>query len=225
MPAVIVTGANRGIGLEFARQYAKDGWQVIATVRDPAEASELRGVGGEVRIEQLEMADHAALARFPERLGDQPIDLLICNAGMSGPRGGTHDLEPGGWLTTLAVNAVAPTVLAAALVPNVEAARGKMIAISSRMGSIADNQSGGYVAYRTSKAALKAAWRSVALDLRDRPVSIAMFHPGWVQTDMGGPNAQISPEQSVSSMRKVIETLDRDRSGSFFNYDGTVIPW
>jgi NAD(P)-dependent dehydrogenase (short-subunit alcohol dehydrogenase family) len=100
-----------------------------------------------------------------------------------------------------------------------------MIAISSRMGSIADNESGGYIAYRTSKAALNAAWRSVAIDLRDRPVSIAMFHPGWVQTDMGGPNAQISPTQSVSSMRKVIETLDKDRAGSFFNYDRTVIPW
>jgi NAD(P)-dependent dehydrogenase (short-subunit alcohol dehydrogenase family) len=225
MPAVIVTGANRGIGLEFVRQYAKDGWQVIATVRDPAEASELRGISGGIRIEPLEMADHAALARFPERLKGQPIDVLICNAGMSGPRGGTEDLEPDGWLTTLAVNAVAPTVLAAALLPNVEAARGKMIAISSRMGSIADNESGGYIAYRTSKAALNAAWRSVAIDLRDRPVSIAMFHPGWVQTDMGGPNAQISPTQSVSSMRKVIETLDKDRAGSFFNYDRTVIPW
>jgi NAD(P)-dependent dehydrogenase (short-subunit alcohol dehydrogenase family) len=225
MPTLLVTGANRGIGLEFARQYAADDWRVIATVRDPSEASELRAVGGEVRIEPLEMADHAGLTQFARQLGGEPIDVLICNAGVSGPHGGTEDLEPEGWLRTLAVNAVAPTVLAAALLPNVEAARGKMIAISTQMGSIADNSSGGYMAYRTSKAALNAAWVSMSVDLKGRPITIAMFHPGWVQTDMGGPNAKISPEESVSAMRRVIEELTPDRTGAFLTYRGETLPW
>ncbi|CAA9536987.1 MAG: hypothetical protein AVDCRST_MAG23-1474 [uncultured Sphingosinicella sp.] len=225
MPTVLVTGANRGIGLEFVRQYAAEGWRVIATVRDPAEASELKAVAGEVRVEPLEMADTAGLERFARQLGAAPIDLLICNAGMSGPHGGTEDLEPEGWLRTLAVNAVAPTVLAAALIPNVEAARGKMIAISTQMGSIADNSSGGFMAYRTSKAALNAAWFSMSVDLKGRPVTIAMLHPGWVQTDMGGPNAKISPEESVSWMRRVIDDLMPDRSGAFLTYRGETLPW
>jgi NAD(P)-dependent dehydrogenase (short-subunit alcohol dehydrogenase family) len=225
MPTVLVTGANRGIGLEFARQYAGDGWRVVATVRDPAESSELRGVPGDVRIEQLEMADHAGLTRFAGRLGAQPLDLLICNAGMSGPHGGTGDLEPEGWMTTLAVNAVAPTILAAALVPNVEAAQGKMIAITSQMGSIADNGSGGYTAYRTSKAALNAAWYSMAVDLKGRPITVAMFHPGWVQTDMGGPNATTTPEQSVLAMRRIIAGLTPERSGAFLTFRGDTLPW
>ena len=224
MPTVLVTGANRGIGLEFARQYAADGWSVIATVRTMASAGELRELPGTIRIEQLEMTDGAALAAFPEQLGSEPLDLYIANAGMSGPHGATNDLDHAGWVQTLAVNSVAPTVLAAALLPSIEAARGKMIAISSQMGSIEDNSSGGYTAYRSSKAALNAAWRSMAVDLKDRPITVAMLHPGWVQTDMGGPNARISAQESVTGMRRLIDGLTPQQSGAFLDYRGGTLP-
>jgi len=225
MPTVLVTGANRGIGLEFARQYAADGWSVIATVRDLSSADAFGALPGSIRVEQLEMADAAALTAFPAKLGSEPLDLYIANAGMSGPHGGTGYLEHEGWMRTLAVNSVAPTMLAAALLPAIEAAGGKMVAISSQMGSIEDNGSGGYTAYRTSKAALNAAWRSMAVDLKDSRVTIAMLHPGWVQTDMGGPNARIGPQESVTAMRRLIDGLTPAQSGAFLDYRGGTIPW
>ena len=225
MPTVLVTGANRGIGLEFARQYAADGWSVIATARDPGSADALRELPGSIRVEQLEMEESGALSSFAEKLGSEPLDLYIANAGMSGPHGGTDDLDPAGWVRTLAVNSVAPTILAAALLPNLEAAGGKLVAISSQMGSIEDNGSGGYTAYRSSKAALNAAWRSMALDMKDRPIAVAMLHPGWVQTDMGGPNARISAQESVTAMRRVIDGLTPAQSGAFLDYRGGTLPW
>jgi len=123
-----------------------------------------------------------------------------------------------------AVNTVAPTLLAETLLPNVLAAEGKMIVLTSRMGSIADS-SGGSIAYRASKAALNAAWRALALDLKGRPITLAMFHPGWVQTDMGGPNATISQAESVTGLRRVIAGLTPADSGSFLDYQGNTIPW
>jgi NAD(P)-dependent dehydrogenase (short-subunit alcohol dehydrogenase family) len=125
----------------------------------------------------------------------------------------------------MAVNSVAPVVLAKAVLPLVAAARGKLIAITSKMGSIADNGSGGYIAYRSSKAALNAAWRSLAIDVKSQGVTAAVLHPGWVQTRMGGSQAPLTPQQSVTGMRRVIEGLGPDQSGSFFDHDGTPIPW
>jgi NAD(P)-dependent dehydrogenase (short-subunit alcohol dehydrogenase family) len=119
---------------------------------------------------------------------------------------------------------VAPTLLAEALLPRVAAARGKMVAITSQMGSIADS-SGGYIAYRASKAALNAAWRALALSLAGQPITVAMFHPGWVQTDMGGPNATLSMADSVDALRRAIERLEQADSGAFLNYDGQPLPW
>ena len=220
MPSVLITGAGRGLGLEFARQYAQDGWEVIATVR--GEAPELERLG--VRIEQLDMRDFAAVASFGERLSGAPLDLLIANAGMSGPQRIGNPQLAADWQEVHAVNAVAPTLLAEAVLPNVHGAQGKMVAITSRMGSIADS-SGGYVAYRASKAALNAAWRSLALDLAGRPVTLAMFHPGWVQTDMGGSNAPISAAESVAALRRIIARLEPKDSGSFLDRDGSSIPW
>ncbi|HYG28595.1 MAG TPA: SDR family oxidoreductase [Allosphingosinicella sp.] len=220
MPSVLITGAGRGLGLEFARQYAQDGWEVIATVR--GEAPELERLG--VRIEQLDMRDFAAVASFGERLSGAPLDLLIANAGMSGPQRIGNPQLAADWQEVHAVNAVAPTLLAEAVLPNVLGAQGKMVAITSRMGSIADS-SGGYVAYRASKAALNAAWRSLALDLAGRPVTLAMFHPGWVQTDMGGSNAPISAAESVAALRRIIARLEPKDSGSFLDRDGSSIPW
>jgi NAD(P)-dependent dehydrogenase (short-subunit alcohol dehydrogenase family) len=218
MPTVLITGANRGIGLEFARQYSTDGWDVVATVREDSE--ELDSLN--VRVERLDMRNLDAVAGFAERL--QVLDLLIANAGTYGPRSPDSGEEGEEWLETFAVNTVAPYLLAKTVLPLVAEKQGKLIAITSRMGSIDDNTSGGYIAYRSSKTALNSAWKSLALDTRGK-VSCAVLHPGWVQTRMGGSSAPLSPEDSVSGMRKVIEDLSPADSGSFFSYDGSRIRW
>ncbi|CAN5129135.1 SDR family oxidoreductase [soil metagenome] len=219
MPTVLITGANRGLGLEFARQYSADGWNVIATVRDSSpELAEL-----EVRIEQLDMRDLEAVEDFGERIDE--LDLLIANAGTYGPKSVASAEDARGWSETFAINTIAPFLLAQSLLAKVAASRGKLIAISTRMGSIEDNTSGGFIAYRSSKSALNSAWRSLAIDSRDQGVIAAMLHPGWVQTRMGGPSAPIEPPESVAAMRQVIEGLGPDQSGGFFSYDGSEIQW
>jgi NAD(P)-dependent dehydrogenase (short-subunit alcohol dehydrogenase family) len=219
MRRVLVTGANRGIGLEFARQYSAEGWDVVATARSDAPELEVL----DVRVERLDMRDFAAVEAFARRLAAEPLDLLVANAGMSaGPRVDTcADAEAA--LETLAVNAVAPTLLARLLAPAVAASNGRMAAITSRMGSIADS-SGGHLGYRASKAALNAAWYALAQDLGPR-VPIVLLHPGWVKTDMGGPNAQIPPAESVAGMRRVIATLAAGQTGAFLDHRGGAIPW
>ena len=225
MPTVLITGANRGIGLEFARQYAADGWDVIATVRDPESGGPaLREIAGNVRIEALELSDFAAIQRFCGTLGHAPIDVLIANAGMSAAPRIDSAQEAEEYLRVLAVNTVAPTLIAHLLASNVAAANGRMAAVSSRMGSIGES-SGGYVGYRSSKAALNAAWVALAPDLAMRGIPFVLLHPGWVQTDMGGDGAQITPAESVAGMRHVIDTLTLARSGSFLDYRGSPIPW
>ena len=218
MPTVLITGANRGIGLEFARQYSGDGWNVIATVRE--HSPELDALG--VRIETLDMRDLDAVAIFGERL--DALDLLVANAGTYGPRSPESGEDGAEWLETFAVNTVAPYLLARSVLPLVARAGGKLVAISTKMGSIEDNRSGGYIAYRSSKSAQNMAWRSLAIDNRGKVVC-AMLHPGWVQTRMGGSSAPLSPEDSVAGMRRVIDGLGPERSGGFFNYDGSEIPW
>ncbi|MGI8705047.1 MAG: SDR family oxidoreductase [Sphingomicrobium sp.] len=219
MPTVLITGANRGIGLEFARQYSQDGWNVIATVRDSS--PELDGLG--VSIERLDMRDLDAVGGFGERI--ESLDLLIANAGTYGPKSVDSASDGENWAETFKVNTIAPFLLAQSLLPQVTASRGKLIGISTRMGSIEDNTSGGFIAYRSSKAALNAAWRSLALDVRSRGVVAAVFHPGWVQTRMGGASAPLEPKESVAGMRRVIESLGPEQSGRFFSYDGSEIPW
>ena len=217
MPTVLITGANRGLGLEFVRQYRADGWEVIATARQGSpELDRAR-----VRVERLDMGDHHAVATFSA--GVDRLDLLIANAGTYGPRDATTADEAHEWLDTFAVNTVAPYLLAKAVLPQVRAAGGKLIAISTRMGSVADNSSGGFLAYRSSKTALNMAWRTLALAERD--LTCTVLHPGWVQTRMGGANAPVTPEQSVSGMRRVIEGLSPKDSGEFFDYQGQRVPW
>jgi NAD(P)-dependent dehydrogenase (short-subunit alcohol dehydrogenase family) len=220
MSTVLITGANRGIGLEFARAYAADGWDVIATARRPDEATELNRL--QVQVLSLDAADPASIAALARQLRDRPIDVMIANAGVMGPT----KLDPEGWTQTLVTNSIGPTLLAAALKANVTASsERKMVAITSQMGSIADNGSGGYIAYRSSKAALNAAWKSLSIDWRDSGIALAMLHPGWVQTDMGGPNAAIDVRTSVDGMRRVIAGLTAERSGAFLTFDGRELPW
>ena len=219
MPNVLITGANRGLGLEFARQYAGDGWDVIATARDSS--AELESL--DVLVERLDMRDLEAVADFGSRL--DRLDLLVANAGTYGPSSVTSAEDARGWSETHVINAISPFLLAQSVLPHVERAGGKLIAISTRMGSIADNSSGGFIAYRSSKAALNAAWRSLAIDVAGRGVVAAMFHPGWVQTRMGGASAPLDPKDSIAGMRQVIEGLGPDQAGRFFSYDGSEIPW
>ncbi len=219
MPNVLITGANRGIGLEFARQYRLEGWDVVATARRPEEAHELKALGAEVF--QLDAADPASIAALVDRAKGRPIDLLIANAGVL-PRG----LDPADWAEAFATNCIGPTLLARALQPSVGASgERKMLAITSQMGSIADNSSGGSIAYRSSKAALNAAWRSLAIEMRGEGIAVAVAHPGWVRTDMGGTAATIDPQTSVTGLRKVIADLTLERSGRFWNWDGRELPW
>ena len=216
MPTVLITGANRGLGLEFARQYAADGWDVVATARQSS--AELDALG--VRVEPLDMSDFDTVAEFGSRL--DALDLLIANAGTYGPRQASNAEDAQGWLETFGVNTVAPYLLAQSVRPLVKDAGGKLIAIGTKMGSIDDNTSGGFIAYRSSKSALNMAWRSLAID---SGVTSAVLHPGWVQTRMGGASAPLPPEESVAGLRQVIAGLSPEQSGGFYNYDGTPIPW
>jgi NAD(P)-dependent dehydrogenase (short-subunit alcohol dehydrogenase family) len=216
---VLITGANRGLGLEFARQYKEAGWDVVATARQSS--PELEALS--VRVETLDMQDLDAVERFGDRL--DRLDLLIANAGTYGPREVTTADEAREWAETFVVNTIAPYLLAQSVLPLVEASSGKLIAVSTKMASIEDNASGGFIAYRSSKAALNAAWRNLAIEARNRGVIAAMLHPGWVQTRMGGASAPLEPEESIAGLRQVIEGLTLDQSGGFFSYDGTTVPW
>ena len=216
MSSVLITGANRGIGLEFARQYAADGWEVIVTARQSsAELDALK-----VRVEPVDLSDADAVAAFQV---DQPLDLFIANAGTSQPMETEGADTARAWQAMMMVNAIAPYQLGHALLPRMSE-NGKMIAISSGMGSIADN-GGGWVPYRTSKAALNMAWNSLALEARPRGVACVLLSPGWVKTRMGGAGAEITPEESVSAMRALIERLTIDDSGRFLRRDGSPLAW
>ena len=216
MPTVLITGANRGLGLEFAHHYAADGWDVVATAREVSPELERLSV----RVERLDMADLEAVSTFGEQLN--ALDLLIANAGTYGPKDAENADDARAWLDTLTVNTIAPYLLAKSVQPLVETSGGKLIAISTRMGSIEDNSSGGFLAYRSSKAALNIAWRNLALDTK---VTAAVLHPGWVKTRMGGGGAPLEPAASVAGMRAVIDRLGPKDSGGFFGYDGGRIPW
>jgi NAD(P)-dependent dehydrogenase (short-subunit alcohol dehydrogenase family) len=224
MPTVLLTGASRGLGLEFTRQYAREGWRVIATCRDPRKAEALRGVPGTVEMHALDVADFPAVERFGEKLRGETIDLLIANAGINPLRTMTVEhIDGDGWAETFRVNAMAPLAVAGALRGSLARAAGaKAIAISSRMGSLAANE-GGHYAYRSSKAALNMVWNCFA---RENPALIAVvLHPGWVSTDMGGASAPVKPTDSVAGMRKVIAGLTAKDSGGFFAFDGEKLPW
>jgi NAD(P)-dependent dehydrogenase (short-subunit alcohol dehydrogenase family) len=225
MPTVMITGANRGLGLEFARQYAEAGWRVIATARAPEKAEALRAMGPDVAIHRLDAADVGAVSVLGRDLAGESIDVLIANAGIYGPGKMTPAaVDAEGWLDTCRVDSIAPLALAGAfLKPVARSAERKMIAISSRLGSIGANSEGGLYAYRSAKAALNAAWRSLALD---HPEVIAvLLHPGWVRTDMGGPDATLGPEESVAGMRRVIAGIGQGDSGRFYDYAGKAVPW
>lgn len=244
MPTVLVTGAGRGLGLEFARQYAADGWQVIGTVRDPSKATELAALsaapGSRVRIETMDVTDHASIDALAQRLAldgaPLPVDVLINSAGTMGAgsfaqsgiafgRFGSSDFAD--WEYVFRVNVIGPMKMAEAFVGHVAASeQRRIVSLSSIIGSIEKNQIGGLYAYRATKAALNAVMRSLAIDLgRKYRIIAASIHPGWVRTDMGGPRADLDAATSVAGMRRLIDGLDADRAGRFWMYDGSELPW
>jgi NAD(P)-dependent dehydrogenase (short-subunit alcohol dehydrogenase family) len=221
MPTVLITGASRGIGGEFARQYAADGWRVIATCRNP---DSYDGVG---EVHALDVADADSVSALGKAMAGEKIDLLINNAGIYGPRNLPFDgLDYDAWEQVLRINLMGPMRVAAALAgPVMSSQKKKMVFISSKVGSISDNSSGGSYIYRSSKTALNIAVKSLSLDISEKGVICLLLHPGWVQTDMGGASAPIDMATSVSGMRAVIERAGAAESGRFFNYDGTSLPW
>ncbi|MGC2856469.1 SDR family oxidoreductase [Novispirillum sp. DQ9] len=233
MRTVLVTGANRGLGLEFARQYAAEGWRVIAGCRRPEEAADLAALPGAVTVETLDVGDEGSIAVLKAHIANEPIDLLVNNAGVYGGRTVQvlGSLEADEWMRVLRVNVAGPLLMAQALADNLAAGARRagrpavVAAVSSKMGSIAENTSGGSYAYRSSKAALNAAMRSYALDMERDGVLAVVLHPGWVRTAMGGPNGLIDAPESVTGMRAVIAGLTPDKSGRFFDYTGAEIPW
>jgi NAD(P)-dependent dehydrogenase (short-subunit alcohol dehydrogenase family) len=224
MPTVLITGAGRGLGLEFAKQYAADGWQVIACVRNPDKADALKKVKGDVAIERLDVVDEADIKALAARLAGRNIDLLINNAGIYGPRNGHNDTKS--WLEVFQVNTIAPYRVAEALAPLVAKSKQKTIVnITSQMGSVGSTSSADSPIYRSSKAALNMVMKGLSHALKGQGVTVVLFHPGWVKTDMGGKGAPLEAPDSIGGMRKVIGKLTAADSGKFFNYDGKPLPW
>jgi NAD(P)-dependent dehydrogenase (short-subunit alcohol dehydrogenase family) len=226
LPTVLVTGANRGIGLEFVRSFAADGWRVHACARNVEKAKTVRAVEGDVVCHKLDVTNGLKVASLARALAEEPIDLLINNAGLRGPKTGFGETDYEEWAAILQVNTLAPLRMVERFADLVERSDGKTVVnISSIMGSIADNGSGGEYIYRSSKAALNMVTKSLAVDLAGRGIKVVSFHPGWVRTDMGGAGASISPEESVQGMRRTIAGLTAADSGRFFNYDGAPLEW
>ncbi len=231
MPTVLITGTNRGIGLEFARQYAAEGWRVHACCRHPAKAADLKrlagGADGRVCVHALDVTDHGAIDALARALKKESLDLLINNAGTYGPSAQSiARMNYAGWAETLAVNVMAPMRMAQAFLNRLAAGeQKKIVAMSSIMGSLRDSPPVGNYAYRSSKAALNMTVRSTAIDLRAKGMIVVAMHPGWVRTRMGGESAPLTPEQSVTAMRRTIAGLTPADNGKFLDNQGRPLPW
>jgi len=224
MPTVLITGANRGIGFEFARQYAAERWRVVATCRNPARAEKLRAAAPGAELHRLDVTDHGAVKSLARALADVAIDLLIANAGVYLDKGLPLDaLDGAAWVESFAVNSIAPLVCAVAFLPHVARSRErKMVCLGSAAASLTQIRYGGGYAYRSSKAALHVSWRTLAFDHPE--IIAAILSPSRVRTDMN-PEASLLPEESVRGMRQVIAGLTQVDSGQFFRYDATRVAW
>ncbi len=226
-----ITGCNRGLGLEFVQQLLARGERVIATCRDIATSTDLTALAlkhsGQLSLVEMDVSDEASMREAVALLNDEAIDVFINNAGMYGPRDANFgNVDGPAMAEVLYTNAVAPVLLTQLLIDNVRKGSGKkLVYVSSKMGSIADNGRGGSYIYRSSKTALNSVVKSLALDLAPEGIATATLHPGWVRTDMGGPNGLIDAPESVSGMLNVIDGLSVANTGQFFSYDGSTIAW
>ncbi|MCO5165209.1 MAG: SDR family oxidoreductase [Planctomycetes bacterium] len=230
MPTTLITGANRGLGLEFVRQYAEAGWRVLACCRDPRAATDLAALagasGGRVTVHALDVEEPARIETLGRELAGEAIDLLLNNAGIYVREGRFGELDLAAWERSFRVNTLAPVRMAEVFLEQVaRSERRQVVNVTSLMGSIGDNQSGGSYAYRSSKAALNMATACMALDLRPRRITCLLVHPGWVKTDMGGAQAPLEAPESVRGMRQVIDRATLEDTGKFFDYEGDVLPW
>jgi NAD(P)-dependent dehydrogenase (short-subunit alcohol dehydrogenase family) len=228
MTKILVTGANRGIGLELVRQYAADGASVIACCRNTAEAKELHALAktGKVRVMALDVCDAASAAGLAQALRGEAIDILINNAGVFGPEEQSAlESDYDGFAHTFRVNSIGPLIVSQALKGNLMAGHDRKLAVlTSKMGSISDSSTGA-LAYRASKAALNMIMHVLARDWAADGILIAILHPGWVKTDMGGPDALITPQESVRGLRARIAELTPETSGRYVDYRGKEIAW
>lgn len=228
MSTVLITGANRGVGLELVKLYAARGDTVLACCRNPETAEALAAVEGHVEIIGVHVTDATSVAQLAKVLEGRPIDTLINNAGMTGPsydRQNARVMDFDGWMETFEVNTLAPVRVMQALLDNLKAsADAKVASITSQMGALSLDMPVGY-AYCTAKAALNKFMRLAALDLGKDGINVCVIHPGWVRTDMGGPNAEISPEESAAGIVKVIDGLNAENNGGFWKWNGDVHGW
>lgn len=227
MANVVITGANRGIGLELTRQYLETGDRVFAMCRTPDRADALnrlsQGTEGRVSVHAMDVADDASVRAAAEALGGETVDILINNAGLLATDKGLEERDFSVWHQAFEVMAIGPFRVAQALLPRMKAGS-KIMTISSQLGASSWPHGGNY-AYGAAKAAVNRVMRSLSIDLRDREIMVAMIHPGWVRTDMGGPGADISPVESASGIRAVIGGLTLETSGAFFKWNGERHSW
>ena len=225
MPTILITGANRGIGLELTKQYKAEGADIIACCREPPKADALKALG--VRVMALDVGDAKSVEALRAALKDTAIDILINNAGVSGPRGAPppHTLDMPAWLDVFKVNSIAPMLVSVALHGNLLRGRDKkLVTITSILGSTAEN-GGGMQPYRASKAAVNNLMFGLSKDWAKDGIAIGIFHPGWVQTDMGGASAPVKVEDSAKGLRARIAELNTKNSGSYRDYAGKEIAW
>jgi len=232
METTLITGANRGIGLEFSRQFAENGWCVLACSRNLERSDALNKLATEypeqITLYTLDVTDHGQIKKLSQTLANKPIDLLINNAGVfpdiNDRSFGQTDYDA--WAYAFLVNTMAPLKMAEAFITQItQSNRKTIVTITSKMGSVADNGRGGSYIYRSSKSAVNMVVKSIAIDLESNGIISVLLHPGWVRTDMGGPSGLISVEQSVSGMLSVIREVTSTDSGKFIAYDGQIIPW
>ena len=228
--AILITGTNRGIGLEFVKHYLKNNEKVIATYRNKNSAKdllELKNTTSNLSLVELDVSNPNSINEFSSKITDQSIDTFINNAGVFGPRNtkfGNFNAKE--WLDVFNINTIAPLLITQKILKNLRLGKNKkLIFISSKVGSIEENTGGGMYIYRSSKTALNQVIKSLSIDFKDENFIVAALHPGWVQTDMGGPNALIDKKTSVKGMTRVIDSLILKNSGRFYNYDGSSIPW
>ncbi len=229
MAVALITGANRGIGLALVKAYADRRDKVFAAVRGSSDRTDLdefaSAARGWVEVIEMDVSDAVDVARAKRKLEAEPIDVLINNAGISGPdHQSALDMDFEGLAETLAVNSIAPLRIANAFLPNVKAAKGKIITLSSQMGQM-QSASSDSLAYRVSKAAVNKLMRGLATELKPQGVPVMIVHPGWVKTDMGGDGAQLTPEESAEGMLKLIDKLDIGSTGKFLAWNGKELAW
>lgn len=232
MESILITGSNRGLGLEWAEQYAGAGWRVYATCRHPEQADALRMLASAYRnltVHRLDVTHGEEIAALAAELEGEAIDVLLNNAGVYFEKFVEERLDTvdyANWEETLRVNCLGAMRVSAAFCEHVARSRRRLIvAITSHMGSIAEIGSPGDYAYRSSKAALNAAMKGLSLALQPQGIGVLLLHPGWVQTRMGGPGATLTTRTSVSGMRKLVENFQLGDTGHFYRFDGSTIPW